>query len=502
MIQTNAPKKERILHHSRRGTDNSGKLYGQKSEPIISTKNLSVEFSNIHAISSLDFEVFPGEVLGLLGDNGAGKTTLVETIMGLQSRYSGDIFYLGKKIEHPSVIELRKAGIEIAYQKSALNACQRVWENFFIGREITKGCGPIRFLDKKMMRRETNDFLRKQGVEIPFSVVTPVGKLSGGQRRILSILRAYYFTENLLILDEPTAALSEHEVEIVLNLVKKAKSKGIAVIFITHKEHEVFEIADRFFILNQGNKYMVIKRKFTLLSRVNSLLISSRVLAVKDIAAEIVHQFSEPLKDMRSKAKQLKYDYKVINDSELFQELIDTLRSEIQSLSSIIYHLSNLSEEPQLSRSNTSIGKVIDSVIFEIPHTLRAEVDFDIRVENELRCNIDRDILKQVLLNLIINAIEASERKGIITISANWREANTGDLVIKVKDRGRGMDTRTQQEIFNPFFTTKASNSGLGLSIVYKLLEIEDGTIEVNSTPGKGTEFTIILQRGRKPVLQ
>ena len=491
MIQTNAAK-----------TESSKKLYNPEHEPIISTKNLSVEFSNVHAISSLDFQVFPGEILGLLGDNGAGKTTLVETIMGLQNRYSGDIFYLGKKIDHPTVMDLREMGIEIAYQKSALNRCLKVWQNFFIGRELTKGFGPFRFLDKREMRKTTNDFLRKQGVEIPFSVATPVGKLSGGQRRILSILRAYYFAERLLILDEPTAALSEHEVEIVLNLVKKAKAEGIAVIFITHKEHEVFEIADRFFILNQGSKYMVIKRKYTLLNRVNSLLISSRVLAVKDIAAEIVYQFSEPLEDMRRNAKQLRYDYEVINDSELFQELIDTIRSEIQSLSSIIYHLSNLSEEPQLSRSNTTISKVIDSVLFEIPHALRAEVDFDITVENEIYCNVDRDILKQVLLNLIINAIEASERKGIITISANWKNANTGDLVIKVKDKGQGMDTRTQQEIFNPFFTTKASNSGLGLSIVYKLLEIEDGTIEVNSTPGKGTEFTIILQRGRKPVLQ
>ncbi len=466
-----------------------------EDSPIITTRNLNVTFKNVHALSGVNLQVNPGEILGLLGDNGAGKSTLVETIMGLQKRYSGEIYIQGKQVSQPSVQKLRESGVEIAYQSSALNSCMKVWQNFFMGKEITKQIGPFRFLDKRRMREKTRYFLKKHGLDMPFSVNTPVGKLSGGQRRILSILRAYHFARTLLILDEPTAALSEHEVEIVLNLVRKAKSEGIAVIFITHKEHEVFEIADRFFVLYQGNEYMVISRKYILLNRINSLLISSRVLAVQDIAAEIVQQFSEPLRNMRANAEKLKYDFDVINDRELFDELIDTIMSEIRSLTSVIYHLSHLSDEPQVNREEISIRSLIESIMYEIPHHIRRHVDFDLRVDSELSFNLDRDIIKQVLLNLVVNAIEASEERGLLTISAERDPKRAQSLVILIKDRGKGMDAQTLQEIFNPFFTTKTSNSGLGLSIVYKLLELEDGSIDVCSAPGEGTEFRVYLHR-------
>jgi signal transduction histidine kinase len=347
------------------------------------------------------------------------------------------------------------------------------------------------------MKRKTAEFLRRCGIDLPFSVTTPVGKLSGGQRRILSILRAYYFGRKLLILDEPTAALSEHEVEIVLNLVKKAKSEGTAVIFITHKEHEVFQVADRFFILYQGNQYMIINRKYSFLNRVSSLLISSRVLAVQDIAAEIVYQFSQPLRDMRANVERLSHDYEVINDPDLYFELVNTLMTEIRSLTSIIYHLSHLSEEPEVARSEVHVRNLLESVIAEIPPALRSRMRFDISVENGLSCFMDRDIIQQVLINLINNAIEASEEGGRIELSAvtGKSEGRRDGIVLRVRDRGRGMDEAMLEDVFNPFFTTKPSNSGLGLSIVYKLLEIEDGSIDVSSSPGDGTEFTVHLHR-------
>lgn len=463
--------------------------------PLISTKGLNVSFQNIRALTDIDLEVYPGEVLCLLGDNGAGKSTLVETIMGYQPYYEGEIFLQGEIINSPSVSSMRSRGIEISYQSPVFNPCMRVWQNFFIGKEITKKCGPFRLLDKRGMKGKTEELFRKCGIDLPFSVTTPVGKLSGGQRRILSILRAYYFGKKLLILDEPTAALSEHEVEIALNMVKKAKSEGTAVLFITHKEHEVFQVADRFFILYQGNQYMIINRKYSFLKRVSSLLISSRVLAVQDIAAEIVYQFSQPLRNMRENVERLLRDYEVINDSELFSELVDTLMTEIHSLTSIIYHLSNFSEEPEISRSEVNVRSLLESVIGEIPLALRSHIHFEIEVKDGLSCFMDRDIIQQVLLNLVNNAVEASEEGGRIVLSAEPMEGRRSGIVLSVKDWGKGMDEAILEEVYNPFFTTKSSNSGLGLSIVYKLLEIEDGNIEVASTQGEGTECTVYLYR-------
>ncbi len=472
-----------------------------RGDPLVSTEKLSVTFKNIHALVDIDFELYPGEVLGLLGDNGAGKSTLVETLMGLHTNYTGNIFVDGIQVDRPTVKIQRNAGMEIAYQKSVVNSFMGIWQNFFLGRELTKKIGPLRLLDKKRMMSITAEFLTNHKIYFPFSVNTPVGRLSGGQRKILSILRAYFYSTRVLILDEPTANLSEHEVEVVLSIVKKARSDGLGVIFVTHKEHEVFEIADRFFILNQGSTYMVLERKYSLLNRISSLLISSRVLAVQDIAAEIALQFSKPINDMRINIEKLRRDFDPENDPELYEELMKTIMSEIESLTSVIYHLSHFSEEPNLMRKEIALRRFIENTVSEIPSHLREKADFQIDVDENLLCYGDKDILKQILLNILHNAIEASGDSGTIAVSAEkagiFGQQHLGDdsVCIKIRDWGIGMDEYTLQEIFNPFYTTKPANSGLGLSIVHKLLEHEGGALDLSSTPGEGTEFRIYLNR-------
>jgi len=464
--------------------------------PFLETRNLSVAFRNVQALKDINFKIFPGEVIGLLGDNGAGKSTLIKTMMGLYSDYQGDILIEGRKVEKTSVHDRREDGIGVAYQDFAVINHLKIWQNFFMGNEITKKIGPLSFLNKKKMKQITRDLFKETGFDPSIPVTTPVGSLSGGQRQTIAILRAYYFSRKLMILDEPTAALSEHEIELVLNLVKKMKNRNIAVIFITHKDHEVFEVTDRFFILRQGERHLEIRKKHSLLDRVGSLLISSRVLAVQDITSELAAQFYAPLEDIRFNVEKLEEKLKrdIVMGTDLTNELLNTICSEAKSLISIVRHFSHFSDRTVIEQTRTELRGLIETTAAKIRQTDMEGTLIEVDVEDDLACELDPNLMTQVLTNLITNAIEASDRGDKIEISA-FREKHKpdGSICIRVTDHGRGISRENLPHIFNPFFTTKASNSGLGLSIVYKLVELQNGFIDCSSLPGEATSFTIHL---------
>jgi len=222
-----------------------------KKEPLLRMVNVCKRFGKVQALKNVDFDVGYNECVGLLGDNGAGKSTLVKCLMGVYPMDEGDIYFMEKRVHFRSAEEARKAGIEVVYQDANLIEMHNVWRNFFLGKEETRK--PFNLLDVRFMREKTMEQIKDLGIRFR-SPDEPVAILSGGERQSISIGRASYFKASLLVLDEPTTALSVKEREKVLNRIEEFKRKGLSFIFITHNVFEVFPVADKFEILDRGVK--------------------------------------------------------------------------------------------------------------------------------------------------------------------------------------------------------------------------------------------------------
>jgi len=226
----------------------------QRDSPLVRMINISKRFGSVQALKEVSVEVRYQEVLGLLGDNGAGKSTLVKILAGVFPPDSGEIYFEGKKVSFSSPREARAMGIETVHQDQSLVNTMSISRNFFLGREPSRKVGPIALLNKKKMDEECR---RVMTTEIGVRVRSPdecVSILSGGERQAISIGRAMYFGAKLLILDEPTTALSVRETETVMERIVKAKESGASIIFITHNIYHVHRVADRFVILDKGVK--------------------------------------------------------------------------------------------------------------------------------------------------------------------------------------------------------------------------------------------------------
>jgi len=235
------------------------------SDYLLYMEGVKKAFSNgkVVAVDDVDFYVNHNEVVGLLGDNGAGKSTLIKLVNGFHTPDCGNVYFEGKQVKFHSPKEARDTGIETAYQNLALVNLLNISRNFFMGREIEKRVGPLKFLDKKKMDEIASEFMSKVGLENIRGMQESVNFLSGGERQAISIGRAHYFGAQLLILDEPTAALSVSETEWVLSLVEQAKKRGLSVILITHNAFEAYGVSDRFVVLRHGKNYANIEKKDT-----------------------------------------------------------------------------------------------------------------------------------------------------------------------------------------------------------------------------------------------
>ncbi|MBN1315026.1 MAG: sugar ABC transporter ATP-binding protein [Anaerolineales bacterium] len=226
---------------------------GHDEIPVVRMEKIVKRFGTITALNEVDFDVHKGEVVGLLGDNGAGKSTLIKVLTGVYSPTSGRIFFEGEHVEIPSPREARALGIETVYQDLALVGLMSITRNFFLGRELIRKIGPFDWLDMREMNAQTRESLKYIGIDIR-SPREVVGKLSGGERQSIAIGRARHFGAKLLILDEPTSALSVGETRKVLSYTQAAKERGLGVIFITHNVGHVYQVADRFTIIRRGQK--------------------------------------------------------------------------------------------------------------------------------------------------------------------------------------------------------------------------------------------------------
>ncbi len=223
------------------------------ASPLVLMENIVKRFGQVTALEGVDFDVKPQEVMALLGDNGAGKSTLIKILTGVHTPSSGQIYFEGQPVQIRNPQEARTLGIETVYQDLALVNSMSIGRNFFLGREPLHYFGPVRWLDMRTMTRQTRDSLADIGIKIR-SANEKVGKLSGGERQSIAIGRAVHFGVKLLILDEPTSALSVAESRKVLDYTLNAKARGLSVIFITHNVHHVMAVADRYSIIRHGIK--------------------------------------------------------------------------------------------------------------------------------------------------------------------------------------------------------------------------------------------------------
>lgn len=226
---------------------------GGREAPVLTASHITKSFGPVHALEDVDFAVYPGEIVALIGDNGAGKSTFVNVLTGVNHPDSGQIEFNGQPVSFSSPQEARALGIETVYQDLAIAPHLDAVANIFLGREYKKPglSGILGFLDNPRMRKQTEDQLAKLRVRVP-QLDRRLVTLSGGQRQGVAVARAVMWASKIVFMDEPTAALGVAQTAMVLNLMKEVRNTGIPVVFISHNMPNVFEVADRIVVLRLG----------------------------------------------------------------------------------------------------------------------------------------------------------------------------------------------------------------------------------------------------------
>ena len=233
-----------------------------REQALLEIKNVRKSFGHVEALKGVSFSVYPGEVVGLLGDNGAGKSTLIKSIMGVHHPDSGSIKFKGQEITSLSSREIRMLGIEAVPQGGAVVQFMNISRNLFLGREPQKSLGFLKVLDHAKMERETKKVITGIGVRLR-STRGRASALSGGERQAISIGRVLFFQSSLILLDEPTQNLSVRETDKLLQSISEIKQHNIGVIFVTHNVYHVYQVADKFVILSRGNMVGIYRKENT-----------------------------------------------------------------------------------------------------------------------------------------------------------------------------------------------------------------------------------------------
>jgi simple sugar transport system ATP-binding protein len=239
--------------------------------PLIELRKVTKCYGAVAAMKDIDFQINPGEVVGLLGDNGAGKSTLIKILSGIIQPTSGDIFCDGRKIQIRSRQESYKLGMETIYQDIALIDQMDIMRNIFLGREVTNKLG---FLKLKQMREIAMKVLEHTvGISGITSSDQIVKGLSGGQKQAVALARAVYFKNKILLFDEPTSALSVRETDKTLAYILELKEQGISSVLVTHNIYHGYQVADRFVVLSHGEKIMDVAKKDTSIKELTEVIV-------------------------------------------------------------------------------------------------------------------------------------------------------------------------------------------------------------------------------------
>lgn len=218
--------------------------------PLVEMRDISIAFGGIKAVDHVTVDLYPGEVVGLLGHNGAGKSTLIKCLSGAYQPDSGEILINGQKADIRNPRDARALNIETIYQTLALADNLDAASNLFLGRELVTSMG---FVDDSAMEAETRKIMKRLNPNFQ-KFKEPVSALSGGQRQSVAIARAVYFNAKILIMDEPTAALGPHETQMVAELIQELKRQGLGIFLIEHDIHNVMKLCDRAMVMKNGQR--------------------------------------------------------------------------------------------------------------------------------------------------------------------------------------------------------------------------------------------------------
>jgi fructose transport system ATP-binding protein len=257
------------------------------SQPLVfEAKGLVKRYGQVTALDGVDFELRAGEIIAVIGDNGAGKSSLIKALSGATIPDEGSILLDGNPVLFRSPIDARRSGIETVYQDLAVAPAMTIAENLFLGRELTRGgaIGRIlKILDKKAMLAQAVERMNDLKVGIR-SMTQSVETLSGGQRQCVAVARAAAFAKHVVIMDEPTAALGVKEGNMVLELIRRVRDKGLPVILISHNMPHVFEIADRIHIQRLGKRAAIVNPKKISMS--DAVAVMTGAMTVAELPAE------------------------------------------------------------------------------------------------------------------------------------------------------------------------------------------------------------------------
>jgi ribose transport system ATP-binding protein len=261
--------------------------------PVLEIKNVSKDFSGVYALKNVDMQVFPGQVTAVIGENGAGKSTLMKIVSGVHQEFEGEVLLNGETVFFKNPKEAAEKGVVIIHQELNLISHLSITENLFLGQEITNKFG---LLNYPKMHKKAKELLIRLQMDV--DPRTPVIQLRVGQQQLVEIARALLFDSKILIMDEPTSAISDHEVELLFRIINDLKSRGVAIVYISHKLDELFEIADRFTVLRDGEKIgsgnmketshdkiiqMMVGRKLTERIKKKNSLVQEEVLRVENL---------------------------------------------------------------------------------------------------------------------------------------------------------------------------------------------------------------------------
>jgi D-xylose transport system ATP-binding protein len=251
--------------------------------PLVELRDIRVAFGGVHAVEGVTVDLFPGEVVGLVGGNGAGKTTLIRTLSGAHPADSGEIFIDGEPVTITNTREAKALGVETIYQTLALADNIDAPGNVFLGREVTTRWGN---LDDSAMEDATRKLMGRLNPKF-LNFVVPVESLSGGQRQSVAIARAVHFNARILIMDEPTAALGPAETKQVRELIRQLREEGIGIFMISHDIHDVYDLADRISVMLQGKLVGTVNKDDVTVDEVLAMIILGKLpeeVTQKDLA--------------------------------------------------------------------------------------------------------------------------------------------------------------------------------------------------------------------------
>jgi len=258
-------------------------MRSDRGTPLVELRDIRVAFGGVHAVDGVTVDLFPGEVVGLVGGNGAGKTTLIRTLSGAHPADSGEILINGEPVTITSPRDAKTLGVETIYQTLALADNIDSPGNVFLGRELTTRFGN---LDDSAMEDATRKLMGRLNPKF-LNFVVPVNSLSGGQRQSVAIARAVHFNARILIMDEPTAALGPAETKQVTDLIKQLREEGLGIFLISHDIHDVFDLSDRISVMLQGKLVGTVNKADVTTDEVLAMIILGKLpgeVTQKDLA--------------------------------------------------------------------------------------------------------------------------------------------------------------------------------------------------------------------------